>query len=389
MAVGLGTSMAFERGRGRSSVAVGPALVAATVGVLGVVGTLTVDHGIADALSHPERAGVTWDATILAQFDDYVAKGVRPEVLDRVGEAAGPGAAVSVMDRQVIDVAGVGVPTFAVRPAAAGLGRPLALTVTSGRAPAVDGEAAIGPETARDLKAGVGDTVVVGERRQSVRIVGEALFPSDVHAEFDEGLWVTPGTLDTAMPPLTPAEQFAGGRRVVVRFPEGTDTEVATAQMRETLGSAVQDVSPAEVPPDLTNLRNVRVLPVLLSGFLAVLAIAAVSHVLVTSSRRRRHDFAVLRAIGLSRRGTRLVLNSQGTAIGVVGLLLGVPLGLAAGRTGWHWVAERVPLEDVAPLALLAVLVLVPLTVLVVNALAVWPGRHVGRLQPAEVLRAE
>jgi hypothetical protein len=31
----------------------------------------------------------------------------------------------------------------------------------------------------------------------------------------------------------------------------------------------------------------------------------------------------------------------------------------------------------------------VPVTVVVVNALAVWPGRHVARLHPAEVLRAE
>ena len=387
--VGLGTSMAFERGRGRSSVAVGPALAAATVGVLGVVATLTIDHGINDSLSHPERAGVTWDATVLGQYGDHQPDGLRPELLEQVQAGAGAGAVLSVMDRQVIDVAGVGVPTFALRPYAGSPGPPVALAVTSGRAPAADDEAAIGPRTAKILEVGLGDTLAVGPGRHLVRIVGEALFPSDVHAEFDEGLWLTPGQLDTVVPPPASVEQFAGARAVAVRFPRGTDTGEAIDTLRTALGSAVQDVAPAEVPAELTNLRNVRVLPVLLAGFLAVLAIAAVSHVLVTSSRRRRHDFAILRAIGLSRRGIRLVLNSQGTAIGVVGLVVGVPLGIAVGRTGWHWVAERVPLEDVAPLAVIALLVIVPVTVIVVNALAVWPGHHVGRLQPADVLRAE
>ena len=47
------------------------------------------------------------------------------------------------------------------------------------------------------------------------------------------------------------------------------------------------------------------------------------------------------------------------------------------------------PLEDVPPLALVAVLVIVPATIAIVNALALWPGRRVARIRPAEVLRAE
>src|SRR6266487_4476422 len=72
--------------------------------------------------------------------------------------------------------------------------------------------------------------------------------------------------------------------------------------------------------------RNIRVLPVALAAFLALVAIGAVSHLLLTSTRRRRRDFAVLRALGLTRGGTRLVLNAQATVIGVSGLVLGLPL---------------------------------------------------------------
>ncbi|MDQ1499527.1 MAG: putative transport system permease protein, partial [Actinomycetota bacterium] len=110
---------------------------------------------------------------------------------------------------------------------------------------------------------------------------------------------------------------------------------------------------------------------------------------LLASARRRRHDFAILRAIGLDRRRTRLVLNSQGTAIGLVGLVVGVPLGLALGRALWRLISHQVPLVDVAPFALVAVLLVVPVTVVVANALAVWPGHRLARRRPADDLRTD
>jgi ABC-type lipoprotein release transport system permease subunit len=48
-----------------------------------------------------------------------------------------------------------------------------------------------------------------------------------------------------------------------------------------------------------------------------------------------------------------------------------------------------VPLKAVPPFAALAVLLLVPAALLVANAVAVWPGRRVAHLRPAQVLRSE
>jgi ABC-type lipoprotein release transport system permease subunit len=68
---------------------------------------------------------------------------------------------------------------------------------------------------------------------------------------------------------------------------------------------------------------------------------------------------------------------------------VGVPLGIAAGRTGWDWVAESVPLQAVPPFAAVAVVLLVPVALALANAVALWPGRRVARLRPAQVLRSE
>lgn len=388
--VGLGSTMAIEPGRGRAAVAVRPALVAAAVGVLGIVATLTIDHGIRDALRHRERAGVTYQAVVRPGPDSLRPAGVDPGLAGRIQRAAGRGSALAVVDRAVTQVGGVGVPMFTVRRAGDPSGRPIRLAITTGRAPAGQGEADIGPATAADLGVKVGSTVAVGGSAAPVRIVGLALFPDDVHAQFDEGLWVVPGQFDAVWPPDTHDIGNSIERVVAVRFPSGTAGPAAVARLTGALNPDVPDVEPASVPVELTNLRSVRVLPELLAGFLALLGIAAVAHVLVTSARRRRHDFAVLRAIGLTRGGTRLVLNWQGTAVATVGLLLGVPLGVVLGRVGWRLVTERVPLLNVPPFAGEPVLVLIAATVVVVNLLALWPGRIVARRRmPAEELRAE
>ena len=119
------------------------------------------------------------------------------------------------------------------------------------------------------------------------------------------------------------------------------------------------------------------------------MAVGALSHVLLTSARRRGHDFAVLRALGLDRRRARLIVNSQATAIGLIGLVIGIPLGVVLGRALWRLVTDRVPLVNVPPFAFLGVLLIVPASIVIANALALWPGRRVARLQPAEILRDE
>ncbi|HEU5001913.1 MAG TPA: ABC transporter permease [Actinomycetota bacterium] len=390
-AVGLGAGMAFDKGRGVRSIPVRPALAGAVVGVAGVVATFSINQGIVYALHHPALAGVNWDAEVSPNPGDLTARGISPDLASKVETAAGPAASVAVRDRYVLPVNGVGVPAFSLRSPTSATPAAFGMTVTSGRAPAEDREADIGPATARELGVKVGDQVRIGDPETTVRLVGAALFPTDPHSEFDEGIWLTPGGYDALVPPL--GDTLTGGdvdRLLAVQAPPGESGGALVGHLGQALGGSVAGVGPPVLPPELTNLRNITVLPVALAVFLALVAIAAVSLALVASSRRRRRDFAILRALGLAPAGTRLVVNSQGTAIGLFGLVFGVPLGIAAGRLGWRLVAQRVPLAADAPLSLLAVLALIPITVAVVNVLAVLLGRSVARRWfPAEALRAE
>ena len=86
----------------------------------------------------------------------------------------------------------VGVPVFDVKPVKG----QLTLVAVEGRAPTAPDEAAIGPATAKQLGMSVGDRITMkGRRSRRLTIVGETLFPSEVHSGFTEGLWVSPETM--------------------------------------------------------------------------------------------------------------------------------------------------------------------------------------------------
>ena len=103
--------------------------------------------------------------------------------------------------------------------------------------------------------------------------------------------------------------------------------------------------------------------------------------------RLRRRDLAVLGALGLSCRQTRAVVAWHATTLAAVGVAVGVPLGMLAGRWAWRWVA--MPLDHVAPVAVLAAVAAVPVTLIAANAIALVPARAAAVAQPAAASRVE
>ena len=114
-----------------------------------------------------------------------------------------------------------------------------------------------------------------------------------------------------------------------------------------------------------------------------------VAHALVTTVRRRRHDLAIMRSFGFTARQSRVAIAWQATLLAVAGVIVGVPLGIVAGRTIWRWLADEYPVVYTPPIEVVAVLLVVPAALLVVNAIAVAPGRAAARIRPAEALRVE
>jgi predicted lysophospholipase L1 biosynthesis ABC-type transport system permease subunit len=356
-------------------------------------------------LANPQLAGVTYSVSIYPTPADVTATSVSRHFVAEVRRAA-PGAALAVVRRDLVDVDGVGVPTFSVR-AVPSTGSPITLAMVVGRAPSAQDEAAIGPDTAKSLGVRIGQWVTIG-RGERVRVVGEALFPSDVHSEFDQGLWLTVAKFDSVVPPST---ALSDDDVLAVRFPSTGNQEnralaAAEADLQGTpittgpigrltmnlggpgsvLGSSVE---PAAVPLELTNLEDLAQLPTILGAFLAFLALVALAYILLTSGRVRKFEFAVLKTLGLDEKSSRVIIFSQATAISLVGLVAGIPLGLVAARWGWAAVTSRVPLVDVPPISVLVVILTAPVVLVAGNAVAIWPARKAAHRNPAEALRSE
>ena len=213
-----------------------------------------------------------------------------------------------------------------------------------------------------------------GSRREQevFRVTGIGFVPEFGHNTYDAGGWVTE----------------AGYRRLfdgfkyhaaAVALRPGADPRVVQSRLNDTLsripggGQAYLGIAPP--PSRLAEIRQVQGLPAALGGFLALLAVGAVGHALAITVRRRRVDVAVLRTLGMTRWQSRGVVVTQASVLAAAGVLFGVPLGLALGRTTWRIVADYTPLQYVPPLAYLALLLVGPLALLVANLLAAWPGQ--------------
>ena len=99
----------------------------------------------------------------------------------------------------------------------------------------------------------------------------------------------------------------------------------------------------------------------------------ALGHVLRTTVRRRRHDLTVARALGFGPLQVAACVSWQAVTVSLVSLLLGIPLGIAAGRWSWRRVADSTPLLYVPPVAAFVVLASVPAALLLANAIAALP----------------
>jgi ABC-type lipoprotein release transport system permease subunit len=149
-------------------------------------------------------------------------------------------------------------------------------------------------------------------------------------------------------------------------------------------------IFPAEQPASIASLAGIADVPLLLSGLLALLAVGTLAHTLVSATRRRRRDLAVLKTLGFVRGQVRGTLAWQATTLTAVGLLVGLPIGIAGGRWGWRLFAGQLRVVPDPVVPLLAILVIaVPAALVLANVVAALPGRTAARMQPALVLRSE
>ena len=98
---------------------------------------------------------------------------------------------------------------------------------------------------------------------------------------------------------------------------------------------------------------------------------------------------AVLRALGLARRGVYQAVSTQAVVLALLGACIGVPLGIAAGQVLWRGLARSLGLVGVVDVPWPLILGATALAAATLAVLALIPARGLVRTRPAVTLRAE
>jgi len=142
-------------------------------------------------------------------------------------------------------------------------------------------------------------------------------------------------------------------------------------------------------PAEIVNVRSMRAVPLVVGGLLAASAAVGLAVSVLVSVRARRRELGILRALGFTGRQVGNSVRVQVLATMLAALVVGLPLGVAAGRVVWRLFASQlgVATEPSVPGGWIAVTVLGSVVLAIV--VAALPARAAARIVPAAVLRQE
>jgi hypothetical protein len=395
IAVAAGIRFALDPGRGRSAVPVRSAIIGLALSVTVVAASLTFGDSLDTLVSHPALYGWNWNYLVESNsgYGDIPQAQIAP-MLDSDPDVSGwTGVYFGslLFDGQAVPVLG-GTPKASVAP-----------PLLAGHSVEAANQVVLGRETMLQLHKQVGDTVLVsgGTRSERLKIVGEATMPA-VGIAF--GLHLSVGTgavVDYNLIPAT-ARNIQGGHTigpnaVFIRFSNKVSTATAVASVyriantidTKTQGSAGLFVYGVLLPAEIINYKTMGSIPTFLAAGLAAGAVFGLGLTLTASVRRRRHDLALLKALGFTHRQLFVTVGWQATVSAVIGTIVGLPLGIALGRSLWDLFARELFVIPASSVPVLAIVLVAVGAIVLANLVAAVPGRAAARTPVALVLRSE
>ena len=367
-------------------------LVIAAVAVATVAASLTFASSLNHLVASPQEQGWNWDVLVGNPNDQADQEQQTAALLahDRnvsgysaIAIIAGASQGTAVIDGQTIQLV-IALDRFkgSVHP-----------TLVAGHPPRAPNQIVLAAKTMDSLHRHIGQTVHVPTPggRLTLHVVGEMISPSvgDLFTNgLGEGAWVYGPAVHHMLGahPAAPNVPPTVFDLFLVRFAPGVGPSAGLASLQNRFGHEVLQHVP---PEDVINLQSVSALPGLLAGLVVLLGLATVGNALGVSVRRRRRDLAVFKTIGFVRRQIAGVVAWQASSIGLAALVVGLPVGIAAGRWAWTTVASGVGTSSPAVVPVVAIALLVPAVLLAVNLLAGIPGWSAARVAPAQAMRSE
>ena len=419
--VALGIRFALEPPAGVRKSAVRANLVGTVTAVLAVVTAAVFGASLDGLISHPNRYGWNWDVLIQNQggYGSFLTSanpatfhggdGDLDRLIDSQHGVTGWstfGFTQLLIDGRTVPVLGLTTLRGSVEPPTVS-GSPLAASTRyrlGTRPEKVSNQIELGAVTLRQLGKRVGDSVTVGTGRTTrrVTVVGIVTLPSigvglTDHVDLGTGAMLSEATLLSveglhsfntstneaiSALPSTVAIDLAPGVR-----PRSVVRPILQADPGGTPGGVYQ--VPRVLGASIVNANQMSGQPLALALVLGVAALVSLSAAVAASARRRRRELAVLQALGFTRGQLRSIIVWQTLTLLLVAVVVGLPLGIVAGR--WTWTGFATSL-GVVPVTVVPVVSLVVGLVVLVAAgalLTALPRFYSQGPSTASALRAE
>jgi ABC-type lipoprotein release transport system permease subunit len=386
----IGIRHALERGRGAASVPVETALFGTVIAVTALCATAVFGASLSHLTTTPALYGQDYQITFSSNQGNPTK-----ELAEVERDHAVTGIMVGTRDE--ISINGISVLTVAGR----AVRGPLLISTVDGHAPSGDGEISLGDTTLHQVGAHVGSNVRVtlqvptgGTATASFRVVGTASFPSDFGlGGLGTGAAFTfAGYLHALCPPGPAQTSCLSAYRANEQFVVVVNTApgaVGRADIAHYLRSYPGIAQLPDTPVSLVNFGEAVNFPLILGFVLALFGAATLMHLLVVSVARRRREIGLLKALGFVKGQVGATVCWQASTVALVGLIVGIPLGVAVGQTVWRAFATNL---GAVPVSIVPVEVEAALGVgvfVVANVLALAPAVVAARSKTAgQLLRA-
>jgi ABC-type antimicrobial peptide transport system permease subunit len=390
-----GVRFALEPGRGRSATPVRTAALGAVLAIGVLVTTVTFGASLDSLVSHPSLYGWNWNYALLSSFggaEDLPGPQITTFLDDDpyISQWSGLNIVKMSLDGQK-------VPAVAEKPGAS-----VQPPVLTGHDLKSSTQIVLGNTTLASLHKKVGDTVVFSNgvsKPKTLLIVGTTTLPTlgGGNEGLGQGAVVATSDFPTSLLNLQDAT-IPGPNAIAVRLKAGANPAAAHRSL-EKIDHQVNAVKQASGlaggivavlrPAEIVNFRSMGTTPTVLAAGLTLGAVAALGLTLVASVRRRRRELALLKALGFSQRQLAASIAWQATVASLIGCVVGIPLGIVAGRQLWTLFSRSI---NVVPHPVVPAITLIVVGVgalLFANLMAALPGRSAARTPTALVLRAE
>ena len=405
----MGAHFALESPRGRGEVPVRSILVGAVLAVTLVTTSLTFSSGLHTLISRPALYGWNWNYML------NPSNNVPPVAIRELNHDPDV-AKWSGADYTDVTVDGLTVPMLEVP-----FGAKVVPPILSGHGLRNNHEVVLGNQSLALLHKKVGQTVMVGYGAPSsgpvyipptpMTIVGTATFPAigyasavAQHTSMGVGILVPQGLQPPAFTKAltNPDPNLNGPNLVFVRLRPGVsasagkrnleaiahDAQVVFNNDPHASGNFVS-VLGVQRPAQIVDYRSIGATPVVLATGLAAGAVIALALTLIASVRRRRRDLAIMKTLGFTRRMLAAAVAWQATIDGLIGAVIGIPLGILFGRELWTLFARDINAVPQPTVPALAIVLVGIGTLVVAIVAALWPGRSAATTPPGLVLRSE